>query len=366
MKKTTLSIAISLIVMMLISCSTGVTPVEKNKLSHASVSSLLDIDIRALVAKAEVAKATGDYEVALRYYLQVWERRGDNVQALYEIASLYAILGEAELSGRFLYEVSRFHLDHFSVDNVNTFDGVRENEAFVRYTDRIKEHYEKQARINGTSSFIEVTTMLRYNTILPDDFDPQKAYRVLISLHGYGGSAGHNHTRLSEHIQDSDIIFIAPNAPFPLEVSRNQFTSYSWSIWGENNSLSLATEYIVQLVDEIKNTYNVSEIFLSGFSQGGMMTLYIGVHHHELFAGLICFGGALFDFIPHDVLVMANSVPVLIVHGEADMVVRYEAATSAYQSLQSAGFDVTLQPFDGVHNIPKDVFLQAIQWMDDL
>ena len=73
--------------------------------------------------------------------------------------------------------------------------------------------------------------------------------------------------------------------------------------------------------------------------------------------------GALFlddeDFIEN------VNIPVLIVHGESDMAVRYESGVEAFERLKNRGYDVELYSFDGAHVMNREIVGKAIEWMKD-
>jgi phospholipase/carboxylesterase len=90
----------------------------------------------------------------------------------------------------------------------------------------------------------------------------------------------------------------------------------------------------------------LSQTILLGFSQGGAMTLDVGLSLP--LAGLVCLSGYL-----HEITTKSNQpiAPVLIVHGRQDQVVPLMAAQTARDTLLSLGAKVKYVEYDMGHEI---------------
>jgi phospholipase/carboxylesterase len=79
---------------------------------------------------------------------------------------------------------------------------------------------------------------------------------------------------------------------------------------------------------------------LAGFSQGAVTALYAGLRRQTPIAGIVAFSGALpgGDGIGRDI---RSKPPVLLVHGEADAVVPFQAMPDAKAALEAVGVPVT-------------------------
>ena len=94
----------------------------------------------------------------------------------------------------------------------------------------------------------------------------------------------------------------------------------------------------------------LSRTWIAGFSQGGAMTLDIGLNLPV--AGLIVMSGYLH---PNQSKPLAAAPPVLIVHGRQDDVVPITAARKTHERLSEWGIDVKYQEFDMGHSIVPEV-----------
>lgn len=99
---------------------------------------------------------------------------------------------------------------------------------------------------------------------------------------------------------------------------------------------------------------------LMGFSQGGAMSLEVGLGLPLL--GLVVFSGYLHPHLAERPL--RTTVPLLILHGEQDNVVPVQAAerTGDYLTQQGAQFDLHRLPSMG-HEISPRALALAAQWL---
>ncbi|MDD4155107.1 MAG: dienelactone hydrolase family protein [Candidatus Cloacimonetes bacterium] len=339
-------------------------------LSDTEADSLLSYNYTGQIQRASDLYNKGQFEESLDLYLKTWQNNYDDSNTLYNIACLYGLLNKGEMAGKFLQEaVSKGFADYEHTKNDKDFDLVRNDPAFLKYWTKLEDYFKNQKNIHGEISYLKTEVKIRYRTVLPDNFDPNKSYKLLIGLHGFGG----NHYRFIEMgklLKNEDIIFVTPQAPYPMEFTMGMTTSFSWNIFdfeetpSRDYSGDLSAQYILKLTKELKKKYKLKGVYLSGFSQGGFMTLAIGLINYKDFDGLISIGGGIFDERINDkVIKKAKSIPVLIIHGKNDKTVEFSHATEANNQLKKAGYDVTLQAFEGAHTVPAEEFLKAIEWI---
>ena len=114
-------------------------------------------------------------------------------------------------------------------------------------------------------------------------------------------------------------------------------------------SRQLLKEFLLSL--ESSTGVPLSRTILGGFSQGGAMTLDVGLTLP--LAGLICLSGYLHSSISP----VAGSAlpPVLIVHGTEDTIVPVSAAVRSRDSLTDWGSAVQYREFNMGHEILPEV-----------
>ncbi|BAZ38073.1 serine esterase [Calothrix sp. NIES-4101] len=188
---------------------------------------------------------------------------------------------------------------------------------------------------------LEFTTIPAKNTQSPKG--------LIIMLHGWGANA-EDLAGLVPYLDLPNFQFIFPNAPFPYPYSPIGRAWYDLRVENMYEGLTECREKLIDWIQSLeKNTHiPLSQTILSGFSQGGAMTLDVGLQLPV--AGLVSISGYLHDHIslPKN----SNNLPAtLIMHGKSDRVVPPQAAVKARETLESFSVAVEYQEFDAEHEI---------------
>jgi len=187
-----------------------------------------------------------------------------------------------------------------------------------------------------------------------------KPRRLVILLHGLGADGndliglGRFWARL---IPDAE--FLSPNAPFPCDLGGYGYQWFSVQDRSRESTLAgvrAAAPVLDAYLDEElkKRDLDESEAALVGFSQGTMMSLYVGLRRERPIAGILGFSGRL---IAPELLAdeIRSRPPVLLVHGTDDPVVPYESMAAAEAGLKGAAVPVETLSCPGVeHNISQE------------
>ena len=144
--------------------------------------------------------------------------------------------------------------------------------------------------------------------------EPEKNISInnaIILLHGYGGD-GNDISMLTLNWRRflPNTIFFCPDGHQKCSINPNGF---QWFDLSKDES---------KFIEEIKAEYNLenSQICISGFSQGCMMAINIGLTSNESFNSIVGFSGKIID--KDDLLKRKKSkTKVLLLHGDIDEVV---------------------------------------------
>jgi len=156
---------------------------------------------------------------------------------------------------------------------------------------------------------------------------PEKEIKnAVILLHGYGGD-GNDISMLSlnwkRHLPNT--IFICPNGHETCEINPSGYQWFDLTKDDPNYILKetkKAEEILKKFINEIKEEYNLtnSNICLSGFSQGCMMSLNVGLTSEDKFSSIVGFSGKIID--QNDLKKrVKNLTDVFLIHGELDDIV---------------------------------------------
>jgi len=215
-------------------------------------------------------------------------------------------------------------------------------------------------------TYFEATASFICPVHLPENYDPEQSYPLVVGLHGYASSPQRFHS-LYYAFENPGFIYAAPQAPYALPMGSE--LGYGWLPDLQNDDLyehfsQVTQEYVLTLIDQLKARYHVSEVYLLGFSQGCALSYLVGFNNPELVSGLICYGGWLeTSWFTNEQFEAAKGIPVFIGYGRDDQLMGYDKAAAAMDELASRGFTVELYGYDEGHSITADALKTAQQWM---
>ena len=163
------------------------------------------------------------------------------------------------------------------------------------------------------------------STIIKPDNNKEIKNSVIL-LHGYGGD-GKDISMLSlnwkRHLPNT--IFICPNGHEKCAINPLGFQWFDLTQDDPKYILEQsinAEKKLRKFIDEIKNEFKLKnkKICLSGFSQGCMMSINLGLTIEEEFSCIVGFSGKIIN--QEDLKSRKkNSTNILLIHGDADQVV---------------------------------------------
>lgn len=168
---------------------------------------------------------------------------------------------------------------------------------------------------------------------------------LVIFLHGLGAN-GQDLLGLAYEFKAElpDTLFISPDAPFHCDMAPMGYQWFSLQEWAPEailKGVQDAAPILMDFIESQAHEYEVplSRVALVGFSQGTMMSLYVGPRLSERIAGIVGYSGAFIEEEGVDLSALRKP-PMLLIHGMADMVVPVSAYYHARDKLESAGFTV--------------------------
>ncbi len=212
-----------------------------------------------------------------------------------------------------------------------------------------------------------MTFCLDTKIIEPDN--AEKIDNAIILLHGYGGD-GADISMLSLNWKRflKNTIFLCPNGHQKCLVNPSGFQWFDLSKDDEEyilNEARVAENVLHQFINEVKTKYNLSssKIVLSGFSQGCMMALNLGLTSTEKFNCVIGFSGKIIN--KNDLKKRMKSFPnILLIHGDADEVVPVSNILEAKDFLIRNNIVVNTQIIKNCsHHIPVEASSLALSYI---
>ena len=210
---------------------------------------------------------------------------------------------------------------------------------------------------------------LSLNSIIIKPENSVEIKNAIILLHGYGGD-GKDISMLSlnwkRHMPNT--VFICPNGHETCPINPSGYQWYDLTKEDPDYILKQsinAENKIKEFIEEIKKEFNFknNQICLSGFSQGCMMSLNVGLTTEEEFACIVGFSGKIIDQENLRKRIK-NYTNTLLIHGEVDQVVPSTHLLEAKDFLIRNNVEVqTLLIKNCDHHIPVEASSTALNYI---
>jgi len=205
-------------------------------------------------------------------------------------------------------------------------------------------------------------------TIIPPENNNQ-IKNAIILLHGYGGD-GKDISLLTLNWKRllPNTIFLCPNGHETCPINPSGFQWFDLSRDDLDHILEgtyKAEKKIQQFIVEIKKEYSLSnsQICLSGFSQGCMMSINLGLVADENFNCIVGFSGKIIN--KDDLSKRKNSsTKMLLLHGDLDAVVPPSRLLEAKDFLLRENIEVETKIIKNCdHHIPVEASSLALNYI---
>ncbi len=181
----------------------------------------------------------------------------------------------------------------------------------------------------------------------------QEANKVLVMIHGRGGSAP-DILSLARHLNVKDYCLLAPQA------TTNSWYPYSFMAPKHANEpwLSSALQLVDDVVKDALSAGIPSErIYILGFSQGACLTLEYATRQAHHWGGVVSFTGGLIGETLDRSLYTGNlsGTKVFIGNSDNDPHVPQQRSEESKEIIEGLGAEVTLKIYPGMpHTISQD------------
>ena len=192
---------------------------------------------------------------------------------------------------------------------------------------------------------------------------------AIILLHGYGGD-GKDISMLSlnwkRHLPNT--IFVCPNGHETCSINPSGFQWFDLTKDDPKYILEQsfnAEKKLSQFIEEVKNQFSLdnNKICLSGFSQGCMMSINLGLTFDQEFACIVGFSGKI---INQENLKLRKkiSTKTILIHGDSDQVVSASYMLEAKDFLIRNNVEVETHLIKNCdHNIPVEASSIALNYI---
>jgi phospholipase/carboxylesterase len=204
---------------------------------------------------------------------------------------------------------------------------------------------------------LPVVAGVHYLERVTADADPNAALPMIVAIHGLGDSPEGFASLLEGFDQPARVILpraLDAHEPgwswFPIRARDNDVDKLAAGIEQAANALAPA------IAELTRQRPTVGKPIVTGFSQGGMLSFALAVHHGELFSAALPVGGWLPPPLWPKSAPGPDTPPIVAFHGDNDRAVAYEPTEAAVVHLQKSGYRVELNTYVGIgHAIPPDM-----------
>jgi len=212
-----------------------------------------------------------------------------------------------------------------------------------------------------------MTFCLTTTIVKPEKNIPIK--HAVILFHGYGGD-GKDISMLSLNWKRflPNTIFLCPNGHEKCEINPAGYQWFDLTRDDPEYILEQSKKAEVKLkkfIEEVKNEYDLksSQICLSGFSQGCMMSINLGLTSSENYNCIIGFSGKIInseDLIRRK----TSSTKMLLIHGDKDTIVSPTFLLEAKDFLIRNDIEIEIKMIKNCeHHIPVEASSVALEYI---
>ena len=192
--------------------------------------------------------------------------------------------------------------------------------------------------------------------------------KAIIALHGWTGNAS-SMKPISKNFNYPDTKWVFPQAPYHVNKANqslkqdDEVTGYSWSKKSMRNDCIPKKKHVEKSMNIISNCiadlenegFNKKNIFILGFSQGAIFSLWFIIKQKYSLGGCISIAGGFdkkVEFISENLSLESKQTPILLMHGEKDKIISPRESKNTYDNFLNLGFNVELFLYSTGNKIP--------------
>lgn len=165
-------------------------------------------------------------------------------------------------------------------------------------------------------------------------------------------------------------LVIAPRAPITIREG-----SYAWfnvnyagrekSI--DTNEVERSRRLLVEFIGQVKRKYRVDEkqVYLCGFSQGGIMSYGVGLTQPELLKGIGVLSGRMLPSFRQRVTAESlKRLKIFVAHGVSDQVISIKEARQALAYLKAQKLTIDYREYEAGHYVSPGMLSDLLKWLE--
>jgi phospholipase/carboxylesterase len=183
--------------------------------------------------------------------------------------------------------------------------------------------------------------------VVPEGLPVDRPVPLLVMFHGAGGEANRVLPHFVRHARAGGFLLLAPQSMFP---------TWDIVIGGHGPDLQRLERALSTVAAHFR--LDAAHLAFAGFSDGGSYALSTGLTNGDVASHVIGLSAGFMNAFSQ-----TGTPRVFLGHGRSDRQLPIETSAHAHaRRLLEAGYDLTLQPFDGDHVIVPWVVARAVDF----
>lgn len=211
--------------------------------------------------------------------------------------------------------------------------------------------------------------------------EPNQKHKIsIIWLHGLGAD-GHDFEPIAHELNLKEtfgVKFIFPHAPMRPITINNGMMMRGWFDIHSLQNIEAESDYegiyascgaLCDLIaDEIKQGISPQNIYLAGFSQGGVVALLTGLTYDQPLGGILALSTYLVDMqkSSYEINPINQSIPIFLAHGKLDDVLPFHFGEITMKRLQSMHTTVEWHEYIMSHSVCNEEINDIARWFSKL
>jgi|AntRauTorcE11897_2_1112592.scaffolds.fasta_scaffold06322_2 predicted esterase len=193
---------------------------------------------------------------------------------------------------------------------------------------------------------------------------------LILYLHGYKQNRHYFEKRCAD-LLSIEAYHLFLQGPYPVydETRARKLEEWgrAWYLYdGEQEqflqSLEKSSQFIEELINEIRTTFSINRSAVIGYSMGGYLAGYFALSRPQCVDDLIVMGGRIKSEIFSEK--NYNGLRALHIHGSKDESVAAEEAKKSCTSLGTMGAEVSFQEIDAGHKLNSAYMEEVKAWLE--
>ena len=196
----------------------------------------------------------------------------------------------------------------------------------------------------------------------------------IIWLHGLGADGGDFVPVAEEMSLPVEVRYIFPHAPMQPVTINGGYVMRAWydivatGIDAQQDASGIRAsqaELEKLIAQEKQRGIAAKNIYLAGFSQGGVIALQTGLRHTERLGGILALSTylALAETLAAEASDPARDTPIFMAHGRSDSVIPYRTGQVSAEKLSGLGYKLEWHEYAMLHSVCMEEVRDIETWL---